>query len=229
MTAHSEGNESVKSAMQQMMEEIKGLTSQIAEESSKVQEQIEGEKEAMYSETVGFHEQMRALEEDLIAVRQKCYDDEMELMRAFREKRRALGPDNRDDLAIDVKTLQDEMDMDDEDYQSKLEEHEIRLEALKYLEPNSLSLRVQTHHPDNLTIKINRLTREKNAAKNKFETAGARDEERLEIDRLEGILAQRSAILSQLTRELTRIKQPEPEATQEPVETGGSKLPKLTA
>jgi hypothetical protein len=55
-----------------------------------------------------------------------------------------------------------------------------------------------------LNSKINSLTRERNRLRNKVECGESRDEERLEIHRLEGVLAVRGRALSFLERELER-------------------------
>ena len=207
----SDCSQKVTAARQQYEEARKSLQSQVAAENEKHAALIQGEMERQRVETEQFRAQLDKLKAQLAGIQKKTNDEVAGLTKTLQAKKTKLAQTHKKEVNTqnnEVVKLRESLSKDTQITLELMKKHQTAYNAqLASLENQIITQKQRSQSACDHTNKIHRLTIAKNRAKSRFETAGARDTERNQIDKLENIVAQRSMELSRLGRDLVQAKQ----------------------
>ena len=242
--ATRECNQMLQDAMRDNINKRRELQEEIQEENQRYSNLMQQQVDDQYSVALAHGSQIEALRVSLQEIHKKANAEELEMVKSYQTRKNSLMQQNKREFERvnrQMTTYRQDMEKGDQTLTWALKEDQLKYEAIFTTLQSEMDMhRQQAQNPTDYTSKINRLTIARNRAKSRFEEAGARDKERIEIDMLESIVAQRNLEFSKIRRELIRAKRaPQtkdislPVPSQEPPKTGRqeatqqSKLPRL--
>ena len=207
----SDCSQKLSAARQQYEEARMSVQAQVAAESEKHAALIRGEMERQRVETEEFRAQLDKLKAQLAGIQKKTSDEVAGLTKTLQARKTKLAQTHKKEVNTQnnaVVKLRESLSNGTQLTLELMKKHQTAYDAqLASLENQMITQKQRSQSACDHTNKIHRLTIAKNRAKSRFETAGARDTERNQIDKLEKIVAQRSMELSRLGRDLVQAKQ----------------------
>ena len=159
--------------------------------------------------------QMEELRLAIREIHKKANEEELAMVKSYQAKKNALIQQNKvefERVNREMTTLRQDMEKGDQNLNWLLKEDQLKYEAIFNTMESEIAMhKRKAENANDFAMKIERLTAARDRAKSRFEEAGARDKERIEIDTLEGLMAQRNLELSKLRRELLRAKKSDKE------------------